>query len=49
MEKMKLYAMTALSLLAGGVRAVNQEQLEKIAEPLLKSGYGNYLINLIKH
>ena len=27
---------------------INAEQLEKIAQPLLKSGYGNYLLNLIK-
>ena len=28
---------------------IGAEQLEKIAAPLLKSGYGDYLINLIKH
>ena len=27
---------------------INAEQLEKIAHPLLKSGYGEYLINLLK-
>ncbi|MDR2972036.1 MAG: glucose-1-phosphate thymidylyltransferase RfbA [Bacteroidales bacterium] len=27
---------------------INAEQLEKIAQPLLKSGYGQYLMNLIK-
>ncbi len=27
---------------------INAEQLEKIAQPLLKSGYGDYLLNLIK-
>ena len=27
---------------------INSEQLEKLAQPLLKSGYGNYLMNLIK-
>src|SRR5690606_28583794 len=27
---------------------INAEQLKKIAEPLLKSGYGNYLLKLIK-
>ena len=27
---------------------INAEQLEKIAEPLVKSGYGNYLLSLIK-
>ena len=27
---------------------INAEQLEEIAQPLLKSGYGQYLINLIK-
>ena len=27
---------------------INKEQLEKIAQPLLKSGYGQYLINLLK-
>jgi glucose-1-phosphate thymidylyltransferase len=26
---------------------INAAQLEKIAQPLLKSGYGQYLINLI--
>lgn len=28
---------------------INDEQLRKIAQPLLKSGYGNYLLKLIKH
>ncbi|MDR9398999.1 glucose-1-phosphate thymidylyltransferase RfbA [Salibacter sp.] len=27
---------------------INDEQLEKIAKPLVKSGYGEYLINLLK-
>jgi glucose-1-phosphate thymidylyltransferase len=27
---------------------INSEQLRKLAEPLLKSGYGQYLLNLIK-
>lgn len=27
---------------------INEEQLEKLAQPLLKSGYGQYLLNLIK-
>ena len=27
---------------------IDSEQLEKLAQPLLKSGYGNYLMNLIK-
>ncbi len=27
---------------------INKEQLEKLAQPLLKSGYGKYLIDLIK-
>jgi len=27
---------------------ITKEQLKKIAEPLIKSGYGNYLLNLIK-
>jgi glucose-1-phosphate thymidylyltransferase len=27
---------------------ISKEQLKKIAEPLIKSGYGNYLLNLIK-
>ncbi|MBS4059235.1 MAG: glucose-1-phosphate thymidylyltransferase RfbA [Bacteroidetes bacterium] len=27
---------------------INKEQLEKLAQPLLKSGYGEYLMNLIK-
>lgn len=28
---------------------INDEQLTEIAQPLLKSGYGNYLLKLIKH
>lgn len=28
---------------------IDDAQLEKIAQPLLKSGYGNYLLNLLKH
>jgi glucose-1-phosphate thymidylyltransferase len=27
---------------------ITKEELKKIAEPLVKSGYGNYLLNLIK-
>jgi glucose-1-phosphate thymidylyltransferase len=27
---------------------ISSEQLKEIAEPLVKSGYGNYLMNLIK-
>ena len=27
---------------------IDKEQLEKIAEPLVKSGYGRYLLNLLK-
>ena len=27
---------------------INEEQLRKLAEPLIKSGYGNYLLSLIK-
>jgi len=26
---------------------INKEQLKKLAEPLMKSGYGNYLVNLV--
>jgi len=42
-------------LMIGGIEEIayrmgfiNKEQLKKIAEPLLKSGYGQYLMNLIK-
>lgn len=28
---------------------INKEQLKKIAEPLLKSGYGNYLMSLVEN
>jgi glucose-1-phosphate thymidylyltransferase len=28
---------------------INNEQLNDIAEPLVKSGYGNYLLQLLKH
>jgi glucose-1-phosphate thymidylyltransferase len=27
---------------------IDDEQLKKLAEPLLKSGYGDYLLSLIK-
>ncbi|WP_431437124.1 hypothetical protein [Chitinophaga caseinilytica] len=27
---------------------IDNEQLQKLAQPLLKSGYGTYLMNLIK-
>jgi glucose-1-phosphate thymidylyltransferase len=27
---------------------INAEQLERIAQPLLKSGYGQYLLGLLK-
>jgi glucose-1-phosphate thymidylyltransferase len=26
---------------------INKEQLQKIAQPLIKSGYGQYLLNLV--
>ena len=35
--------------LAWRMKFINDEQLRKLAEPLLKSGYGDYLINLHKH
>lgn len=28
---------------------INEEQLNKLAQPLLKSGYGQYLLNITKH
>jgi glucose-1-phosphate thymidylyltransferase len=28
---------------------IDDEQLKKLAEPLLKSGYGTYLFQLLKH
>jgi glucose-1-phosphate thymidylyltransferase len=28
---------------------IDAEQLEQLAQPLLKSGYGQYLLDLIKH
>jgi glucose-1-phosphate thymidylyltransferase len=31
------------------MKFINEEQLEKLAQPLLKSGYGQYLLNLINH
>ena len=27
---------------------IDKEQLQKIAQPLLKSGYGQYLLNILK-
>jgi glucose-1-phosphate thymidylyltransferase len=31
------------------MKFIDEEQLKKIATPLLKSGYGEYLLNIIKH
>lgn len=31
------------------MKFINDEQLRKLAEPLLKSGYGDYLLKLLKH
>ncbi|MFM8513628.1 MAG: glucose-1-phosphate thymidylyltransferase, partial [Bacteroidota bacterium] len=28
---------------------IDAEGLEKVAQPLTKSGYGQYLLNLLKH
>jgi glucose-1-phosphate thymidylyltransferase len=28
---------------------INKEQLEALAKPLVKSGYGSYLLDLLKH
>ncbi len=28
---------------------INSEQLKALAEPLVKSGYGDYLLQLLKH
>jgi glucose-1-phosphate thymidylyltransferase len=28
---------------------IDKAQLEKIAQPLVKSGYGTYLLNVLKH
>lgn len=30
------------------MKYINDDQLRKLAEPLTKSGYGNYLLGLIK-
>ncbi len=35
--------------LAWRMKFINDEQLRKLAEPLLKSGYGDYLIKLLKN
>ena len=37
----------AIEEIAYKMNFINKEQLKKLAEPLLKSGYGNYLLNLI--
>ena len=34
--------------LAWRMKFINEEQLRKLAEPLLKSGYGDYLIKLLQ-
>lgn len=34
--------------LAWRMKFINDEQLRKLAEPLLKSGYGDYLLKLLK-
>ena len=31
------------------MKFINDEQLRKVAEPLTKSGYGTYLLGLIKN
>jgi glucose-1-phosphate thymidylyltransferase len=28
---------------------IDKAQLQKVAEPLVKSGYGSYLLNLLNH
>jgi len=30
------------------MRYIDTEQLEKLAQPLLKNGYGKYLLNLLQ-
>ena len=30
------------------MKYIDEKQLEKLAEPLLKNGYGKYLINLLE-
>lgn len=35
--------------IAFGLKWINAEQVEKLARPLAKSNYGQYLLNLIKH
>jgi len=31
------------------MKYINSEQLEKLATPLIKSGYGDYLLSLLNH
>lgn len=35
--------------IAFGLKWIDAEQVQKLAQPLIKSNYGQYLINLIKH
>lgn len=35
--------------IAFNMKFIDEKQLEKLAQPLLKSGYGQYLLNLINH
>ena len=47
-EKRQDYKIGCIEEVAFRKGFINKEQLSKIAEPLVKSGYGKYLLNLIK-
>lgn len=43
------YKVACLEEIAFNNKWISPEQLERLARPLLKSGYGQYLLNLLKH
>jgi len=47
-EQRQDYKIGCIEEVAYRMKFINAEQLEKIAQPLIKSGYGKYLMRLIK-
>ena len=48
MQKRQGLQIACLEEIAFGKKWINEEQLEILASPLKNSGYGKYLLNLIK-
>ena len=47
-EERQCLKIACIEEIAFNMGYINDEQLSRLAQPLLKSGYGNYLIGLIK-